>query len=79
MSNKTVCLDGIFSSTAYDENGVEVYSPSFRCEASNVREVTHGARLTISAEGFPIEGQDFTVVGKRVNKLGTVYLTLEVV
>lgn len=78
-SNKTACVDGIFSSTAFDENGVEIYSPSFRCEAVNVKDVTHGARLTITAEGFPVEGQDFIVVGKRVNKLGTVYLTLEIV
>ena len=76
-SNKTVSVDGIFSSTAFDENGVEVYSPMFRCETAKVADLSHGAKLTITAPGFAEMGQEFTVVSKKANNLGTVYLRLE--
>lgn len=76
-SNRTISVDGIFRSRAYDENGIEVYSPTFRCETSSVADISNGARITVFAEDFSDAGQEFMVVGKRANNLGTIYLQLE--
>jgi len=76
-SNRTVSVNGIFSSTAFDENGIEVYAPIFRCEKSTVSDITHGAKITVFAEDFDSTGQEFKVVGVQDNQLGTVRLQLE--